>query len=141
MNRSQARRDAVLAAGWLAATILACGGSVAPAASDAATPSVVDAAADAVTPSSVDAAPDVIAACVVPPAADTFDDASARGCWPHADFTINGADACRSYEYALTCEFDAGEIGTLPAPSLGCTVIPVPTPPNALFYCCLCASP
>jgi hypothetical protein len=43
-------------------------------------------------------------------------------------------------EYALTCTGDRMMPSSIPSPdtSLDCTVIPVPTPSNVLFYCCPC---
>ncbi len=48
------------------------------------------------------------------------------------------ANACSPGEYALSC-YGTGP-GAIPAPeaALRCSVIGVPTPSNALFYCCRC---
>jgi hypothetical protein len=76
-------------------------------------------------------------------------DGSAVGCWAHA---VSGpADAsqitCSSAEYALGCvgewpySADGGDTHvTVPAPdpSLGCRILPIPTPVNASYYCCPC---
>ena len=76
-------------------------------------------------------------------------DGSAVGCWAHA---ISGpVDAsqitCSSAEYALGCvgEWPYSADGsythaTIPEPdsSLGCRILPIPTPVNASFYCCPC---
>ncbi len=110
---------------------------------------------------------DTIPACTWPAGADTFEDASSTGCKPRSVFQIcevpsgstieadgaiespDGAaaqcsDACTATEYELSCEgsTDGGPGGAIPQPdpSLGCTVIPIPTPSNALFYCCPCGS-
>ena len=57
---------------------------------------------------------------------------AATGCEPHT-----GSNLCSSTQYELTCH------GTLasstPAPSLGCSIVTSPTPPDVLFYCCPCA--
>jgi hypothetical protein len=95
--------------------------------------------------------------CIWPPSANTLDDASGIGCTPKASFNICGGgvvaedgailapdgggatgtcrDACSPSEYALICVDPHGD----PNAALGCKVIPVPTPRNALFYCCPCA--
>jgi hypothetical protein len=108
------------------------------------------------------------AACSRPTKADTFSDASGTGCKPKAEFNLcevpnggsvgadgavagpNGApvvgachDACSASEYALDClgSFPSGGGGGIPDPdpALGCRILPIPTPPAALFYCCPCA--
>jgi hypothetical protein len=49
-----------------------------------------------------------------------------------------GTESCQSMcgasQYEMTCRNVSG-----PADSLGCQVIPIPTPANVLFYCCPCA--
>ena len=74
---------------------------------------------------------------------------SAVGCWAHA---ISGpVDAsqitCSSTEYALGCvgewpySADGGYTRVTipePDPSLGCRILPIPTPVNSSFYCCPC---
>jgi hypothetical protein len=42
-------------------------------------------------------------------------------------------DWCSPTEYSLTCN------PTEPDPSLGCSVIPIPTPANTSVWCCPCA--
>jgi hypothetical protein len=55
-----------------------------------------------------------------------------------------GTETCQSLcgasQYEMTCR-SVGVVGAIPDPasSLGCKVIPLPTPPTALFYCCPCA--
>jgi hypothetical protein len=105
----------------------------------------------------------VIPACTWPAAADTSDAASRTGCAPrsmfqvcevpsgsvlHGDGTITTPDgrsvtctsACAPAEYVLTCTGAAPAPAAIPSPaaSLGCRAIPIPTPPNALFWCCPC---
>ena len=117
--------------------------------------------ADAASPSIVDAG-----ACSWPASVTSSGDASTSGCWAKPTFnicevpsggsvnaqdgTIRGPDgqvvtdackdACSASEYALTCTGETMMPSSIPSPasSLGCTVIPVPTPSNALFYCCPC---
>jgi hypothetical protein len=102
-----------------------------------------------------------IPACAWPAAADTFAASSNTGCYPrsmfqvcevpegsvvYADGTITtpaGAtvaceDACSPSEYSLSCYGPPDGQLPAPVPSLGCRAIPIPTPPNALFYCCPC---
>ncbi len=57
------------------------------------------------------------------------------------DSTGTCHDACAPSEYPLECT-GAPPTGPIPPPdpSMGCTVIPIPTPSNALYYCCPCAS-
>ena len=101
-------------------------------------------------------------ACHYPASADTDGDGSMSGC--HAGppgqicgvsngATINGEDGgvsggtescqgiCSAGQYELTC-MSTGMSGTIPDPasSLNCQIIPIPTPSNALFYCCPCAN-
>ena len=105
--------------------------------------------------------------CPWPASADTLGDASAGGCKPRPAFDIctvpNGSlvdvdgdifgpngqpvigacqDACTSSEYALDCIGASPPAGGIPDPdpALGCKVIPIPTPSNALFYCCPCTN-
>lgn len=105
-----------------------------------------------------------IPACTWPPGADTYSDASATGCRPRSVFEICGvpngsvvypdgavvspdgapaqcSDACSATDYSLSCIGD-GETGNIPSPdpSLDCTIVPVPTPSDVLFYCCPCGS-
>jgi hypothetical protein len=124
-------------------------------------------AADGGDASAADAASDV-AACSWPAEADTFSDAGGTGCQPQPAFNdctvpnggsveadgaivaadgapVRGAcrDLCSASEYSLTCSGPVPSPGTSggipsPAASLGCTIIPIPTPSNALFYCCPC---
>jgi hypothetical protein len=105
-------------------------------------------------------------ACQYPATANSFDDASAVGCAPHAfdicavpnggtvgsDGSVTASDgtlvndachsACDSNQYALACTGNRA-IDTFapePDPSLGCTVIPIPgNTPWAVRYCCPCA--
>jgi hypothetical protein len=103
------------------------------------------------------------ATCNWPAGADTFDTTTNQGCRPRPTFEIcqvpsgsviepdggvltpdGGAvhcdDACSSTQYALTCSSSAssGQIPP-PDPSLSCTIIAIPTPSNADFYCCACS--
>jgi hypothetical protein len=104
---------------------------------------------------------ELISACSWPSAADTFD--AGEGCLPKSMFDIcqvpsgsiiladggiltpdGGTAVCSDYcspsEYALTCSSTGGPQTPIPSPdsSLDCTVIPIPTPSNALFWCCPC---
>src|SRR5580692_1727797 len=88
---------------------------------------------------------DQATACSYPPLADTYSDASSSGCKPEAPGktcqvsngatvladggVVNGTETCTSLcgdsQYELSCvEAPSAD----PNPSLGCTVIPVPTP-------------
>jgi len=95
-----------------------------------------------------DSAPRDGGVCAWPERFNPTSDASVVGCWAH---TISGAAdggqfSCSSSEYALDCmgdiqRFDSGcQMKTMPGPdsSLGCRVLPLPTPPNVLYYCCPC---
>jgi hypothetical protein len=65
------------------------------------------------------------------------------GCFSEPSFQICGPASCENpcgpSEMAVRC-LGAGP-GSIPAPAaaLGCAIIPIPTPSNALFYCCPCA--
>jgi hypothetical protein len=54
-------------------------------------------------------------------------------------------DLCSPEEYELSCigAFNAENPESIqipdPATSLGCSILPLPTPINELFYCCPCA--
>ena len=99
----------------------------------------------------------VIPACTVPAGADTAPEAGATGCTARTIFQIcevpsgstveadgavstpDGApasckDACSNTEYALTCANASA------ADSLGCRVLPLPTPAGVTEYCCPCGS-
>jgi hypothetical protein len=52
--------------------------------------------------------------------------------------TVTCDDACSPSEYSLSCYWRPDGLPAAPPPSLDCRLIPVPTPPNALFYCCPC---
>jgi hypothetical protein len=104
--------------------------------------------------------------CSWPSSLTSSGDASTVGCWANQthnickvpnggsfnaqDGTIRGPDGqvvtdacqdvCLASEYALRCTGDWMMPASIPSPdaSLGCTIIPVPTPSNVLFYCCPC---
>lgn len=87
--------------------------------------------------------------CSWPEKLTPVSDGSAVGCWAHA---VSGpVDAsqitCSSAEYALGCvgewpySADGGYTHVTipePDPSLGCRILPIPTPVNASYYCCPC---
>jgi hypothetical protein len=77
------------------------------------------------------------AMCRWPAAASTLvsTDAGASGCLPGT-----GGNLCASSQYTLTCHGAAGGQPSLPDAALQCTIVPIPTPANVLFYCCPCAS-
>jgi hypothetical protein len=106
--------------------------------------------------------------CDWPSAADTFNADAGAGCKPGPGFEScvvpNGSiilgdggvvtpdggvvmctDLCSPTEYSLSCSgaFSAENAGAVqipaPASSLGCSILPLPTPINELFYCCPCA--
>jgi hypothetical protein len=103
-----------------------------------------------------------IPACSWPGSADTFDAPSNTGCYPqsmsqicevpegsvvHDDGTVTtpaGAtvtchDACSPTEYSLSCRGAAPDWQPpAPSPSLGCRVLPLPTPLGETIYCCPC---
>jgi hypothetical protein len=82
--------------------------------------------------------------CQAPAGISTGADAAAPGCVADPSFKICGPSTCQSAcsasEVAVTCT-GASQFGPIPAPdaALGCTVLPVPTPSDVLFYCCPCA--
>jgi hypothetical protein len=82
--------------------------------------------------------------CRWPTAADG-PEASMLGCFPRTPAQICGAGPCRPIcetgAYQLSCFGDGAANGTMPSPdsSLGCRVLPYPTPPGTLFYCCPCS--
>ena len=102
--------------------------------------------------------------CTYPAKANTYGDSSTGGCKPSIPGKLcevsNGASvmpngsvsggtetcsaACTAGQYELTCSSGstAASGGAIPSPdpSLGCTVLALPTPSNALFYCCACTN-
>lgn len=103
----------------------------------------------------------VLTAAKWPAAADTYDADTGVGCLPrsmlqicevpegsviHLDGTITTPagqvvscdSACQFSDYTLKC-YAGSDVGAeipRPSESLACTGIPIPTPPNVLFYCC-----
>jgi hypothetical protein len=100
--------------------------------------------------------------CAWPEGADTYDATTGIGCRADHGFgmctvpdgatvnadgtvtappgiTVTCSNACSTTQYALSCR-GAGEGTSVPQPAagLGCSVIPIPTPSNALFWCCGC---
>ena len=94
-------------------------------------------------PSAVDAA-----LCTWPTSFTSSGDEYAVGCWAHPSSGTTNADqySCSASEYALHCVGDVAwpdsgcEVLTMPAPdsSLGCRLLPLPTPSNQNYYCCPC---
>jgi hypothetical protein len=98
--------------------------------------------------------------CHHPSSVDTDSDASRSGCFAMPPGQIcqvssgatvlpdggvsGGTQSCKSLcgtsQYEVACR-STDIVGAIPDPqsSLGCKVIPIPTPSNALFYCCPCA--
>lgn len=72
-------------------------------------------------------------------------DAAAPGCKADPAFqscsTSGCKSACAGSELPVACTGDSSG-GTIPEPdaAFSCTVIPIPTPSNELFYCCPCAN-
>jgi len=87
-------------------------------------------------------------ACTWPASFTPTGDDYAVGCWAHAiSGTIDaGPFSCSSSEYALHCAGDIAwpdsgcQVLTMPAPdsSLGCRLLPLPTPFGQSYYCCPC---
>jgi hypothetical protein len=75
--------------------------------------------------------------CRWPAAANTFasTDGGATGCLPST-----GGSLCAGTQYALSCYGNGASAPPAPEGALQCTVVPVPTPANLLFYCCPCSS-
>lgn len=93
-----------------------------------------DAPADSGDPGNRDAP--AAAMCRWPAAANTFsatDAGPTSGCLPST-----GGSLCASSRYALSCYGTNGVIASAPDSTLGCAVVPVPTPSNVLYYCCPC---
>jgi hypothetical protein len=112
----------------------------------------------------------LIPACSWPAAADTSDPTTRAGCQPrsifqlcevpngsyiHADGTITTPDgttvtcdsACGPTDYAMFCRSETPSIDPptsspmpTPDPSLGCRILPIPTPPSLTVYCCACGA-
>ncbi len=80
------------------------------------------------------------AACTSPAAADTFDAATSVGCKPNPAFRVCEvpSGATLNPDGTYTPPATAGPVPT-PSASLGCDVLPIPTPSNVTVYCCACA--
>jgi hypothetical protein len=87
------------------------------------------------------------ASCRWPESLDLLSDggvAEAPGCYVARTGESCGPEGCQStcasYEYMLSCYGDVSMPGSIPEPesSLGCAIVPIPTPENVLFYCCPC---
>lgn len=97
------------------------------------------------------------------PSVDTYDSDAGVGCSPSPEFNgcqvsngatvlqdggvINGTETCTDYcspsEYSLICRGGMSEMCyqlALPSPSLGCSVVRIPTPACTTVYCCPCSS-
>jgi hypothetical protein len=94
-------------------------------------------------------------ACAYPAGVVAETDAANSGCFAHVPGRIctvsngaivlldggvlDGTESCSSIcgasQYEMTCQFT----NTAPDPSLGCAIIPIPTPSCCLYYCCPCA--
>jgi len=82
-------------------------------------------------------------ACQSPAGVSVAPDAAVVGCF-RTTFQIcdptTCQDPCGASDYPMTC---TGSTLTGPSPepdaTLGCSVIPIPTPSDVLFYCCPCA--
>jgi len=101
-------------------------------------------------------------ACAYPAGSQTDDSGTAVGCFAgpsgklcqvsngatvEADGSVSGGTesctlTCPGSQYEMSCRGDFAQAGSIPAPAdaLGCTPIGIPTPSNALFYCCPCSS-
>jgi hypothetical protein len=95
-------------------------------------------------PSAVSGASDQLT-CQSPAGVSVAPDAAVAGCFRTASaFQIcdptTCKDACGPSDFSMTC-IGPTLMGPIPEPdaALGCTVIPIPTPSDALFYCCPCA--
>jgi hypothetical protein len=82
--------------------------------------------------------------CQSPPGVSAASDAAAAGCFRTAFQvcdTVSCQSACSASDYSLTCT-GTKAFGPIPEPdaTLGCTVLPIPTPSDLLIYCCPCAS-
>jgi hypothetical protein len=69
--------------------------------------------------------------CRWPASASTFSsaDASLSGCLPSV-----GGNLCATSQYTLSCYGRSA----VPDAGLACTVVPVPSPSDVLYYCCPC---
>lgn len=82
--------------------------------------------------------------CLSPAGVSDAPDAGGAGCFRMPSFQIcdptSCQNACTGATFPLSCT-GAAQFGSIPdpEPSLGCTVVPIPTPSDVLFYCCPCA--
>ena len=88
-------------------------------------------------------------ACLWPASFTSIVDDNAIGCWAHAILPSMDASqtSCSSSEYALHCVgespvLDGGltphQVIPSPESSVGCRLLPLPTPQNQSYYCCPC---
>ncbi|MGO8997045.1 MAG: hypothetical protein ACLQVI_27330 [Polyangiaceae bacterium] len=145
-------RSSVPPLACLAALLVACGGRATSGSSQSSSGSGADTGNNADQGGA--------SACVYPANADTLNAATGVGCSPESagqtcqvsngatvlpdGGVANGTETCTSLcgasEYELTCTSGSPNPNGIPDPdpSLGCTIIPIPTPSDALFYCCPC---
>lgn len=106
---------------------------------DAGTPDVYaatpEAASDAGSGSQAEAAPPM--ACAIPPEADASVDDAGGSCAPNALLGLDGAPSCPSGAYGIMC-ISAASSPPTPAPSLQCSVLPIPPSHGIAYYCCPC---
>ncbi|HEX8789891.1 MAG TPA: hypothetical protein VF765_02995 [Polyangiaceae bacterium] len=92
--------------------------------------------------------------CRYPGNVQVSSDPSGPGCFAHAPGQIcqvsngatvlpdggvsGGTESCTSICGASQFEMTCMDTNSAPDPSLGCTVIPIPTPSCCLYYCCPC---
>jgi len=73
-------------------------------------------------------------------------DGATPGCFASPSSMLCSPSQCQSLcaagQTPVTC-MGSGPTGVIPAPdsSAGCTIVPLPTPSNELFYCCPCGAP
>jgi hypothetical protein len=99
---------------------------------------------------------ELLTAACWPPSVDTYD--GGIGCQPNRTFNIcteysstseSCSDYCAASDYSLTCRsaetvvtVDGGTDVTFidvgPDTSLGCQIVPIPTPVGTRVYCCPC---
>lgn len=88
-----------------------------------------------------DEMPKVTSATLCPSAPEP----AVSGCFAQESSQICSSDGCKDLcapsETPVTCSTTEAS-GPIPEPdaAAGCRILPLPTPSNALFYCCTCGS-
>jgi hypothetical protein len=123
----------------LVALTAACSGAVAPGAASSSQQADAEDGGTCQYPAGVDVDPDASGTgCFAGPAGRACAVSSGATVLPDGGVS-GGTESCKSFcgsaEYQMSCQ---GNTVPEPSSSLGCQVIPIPTPADVTYYCCPC---